>query len=186
MKLFKKIILSILCVLALLIISAVIFENVVTSQNNAYKGDYKSILTINETNAKKALVVYQPGKSADCKEIADKIAKGLHEAGFEVTLTYPGKHLSQDVQSYSVLVFGSPTYFAHTSKQINRSVSNMTGFSDQKVVLYALGNLNESPELDILEKLLNDKLAYKKLKFITDVKENNQTAYYLGKNIEKE
>lgn len=82
----------------------------VISSNNTYKGDTVNTMAGKDITSGKALLVYQPSARNTSAGIADQIARGLIDAGYEVTVSYPGKHMSPDVKDYSVIVFGSPVY----------------------------------------------------------------------------
>jgi flavorubredoxin len=68
------------------------------------------IMKSTSSNSDKALVIYQPSITSASSDVAHSIAKGLNGLGYEVTLNTPGKHLSSDISSYSIVVFGSPNY----------------------------------------------------------------------------
>ena len=119
--------------------------------------------------------------------MAHQIAKGLNDGGYEVTLNYPGDHLSADVSSYSLLVFGSPVYSGQPSKALTDYMSKIKVSSSSRIVLYSTGGFKFYMELDTMEKSLKSMTAYKKIKFLTGAKKENDTiAFDLGKELSKE
>lgn len=167
-------------ILVLLIIVAISFMVFVSKSNNAYKGDFTKTLTGSSTSAQKALVVYQPAKSKSSAEIAEQIAKGLQDSGYEVTLTYPGKHVSDDISAYSVVAFGSPVFMGSPSTMVTDTISRIKEYTGKTVILYSVGASEQAIELETLAKALNDKKADYTSKFIVNDKDKDQKAYDLG------
>ncbi|HEY5583258.1 MAG TPA: flavodoxin [Ruminiclostridium sp.] len=172
-------------VVVLLIVGMMIFMTILTSSNNAYKGDYTNILKTTDVSAKKALVVYQPSRSKELNKIANQLAKGLNESGYEVTLSYPGTHLSADVKDYSVLAFASPVYMGQPSTTLTDYMKGIKDFSNKKVIVFSIGSVEAAPEFEILQKSINSGVIYKKIKFIAKDKGNEDKAYKLGLEVGK-
>jgi menaquinone-dependent protoporphyrinogen IX oxidase len=119
--------------------------------------------------------------------MAHQIAGGLSDGGYEVTLNYPGEHLSADVSGYQVLVFGSPVYSGQPSKALTDFISKVKVSSAAKIALYSTGSFNFYMELETMDCALHGAKAYRKIKFFTSGKsENNQKAYDLGRELSKE
>lgn len=173
-------------IVVLLIVGTMTFMFVLSSSNNAYKGEYTNVLKSTDTSAKKALVVYQPSRSKEFAKIADQLAKGLNESGYEVKISYPGKHLSSDVNDYSVLAFGSPIYMGQPSTALTDYMKEIKDYSNKKVIVFAIGSLKSSPEFDIFKESLISGEIYKKVKFIAKDKSDEDTAYKLGLEVGKE
>lgn len=183
----KKIV--IIVIIALVVLSAIsqIMRWWFTSYNNAHKGSKEEILSSSQNSLKKALIIYQPSITINSSRVAHQIAKGLNDGGYEVTLNYPGDHLSTDVSQYSVLVFGSAVYSGEPSKALANYMSKLKNLSSKRIVLYSTGSLKFYMELDAMEKSLSGTKAYKKIKFFTSAKKENDTiAYDLGKELSKE
>lgn len=183
----KKII---LIVIAITIVITLSMKWWIVSSGNTQKGSKEEILSSSQQSPKKALIIYQPSKSDISSRIAHQIAKGINDGGYEVTLNYPGDHLSADISQYSLVVFGSPVYAEEPSKALTDYMSKIKDFSSQKIVLYSTGSFTGSFKndgLDTMEKSLNGIKAYKKIKFYTSAKKENDTiAYGLGKDLSKE
>ncbi|MDF2989419.1 MAG: hypothetical protein K0R50_4929 [Eubacterium sp.] len=158
----------------------------IASSNNRYKGDYKATLPSSSASAPKALVVYQPSMKKTAANIADQIAKGLQDSGYEVTVSYPGKHLSPDVKDYKVVVFGSPVIMGKPSAALTDYISGLQNAADKKTAVFSVGSLDEAPELDIVEKSFKAAAINKKTKFKGTDKTSLDTAYEFGLDLGKE
>jgi len=154
-----------------------------TASLNAPKPGNPEILSANP-NAKKALVIYQPGITAISAKVAHQIARGLNDKGYEVTLDYPSAQLSADVSPYAVVVFGSPVYGEQPSKALTDYISRIKGGGSSRIVLYETGGFKYYMGMDVMEKCLSGGKAFKKVKFLTSAKKENDTlAYNLGKEL---
>lgn len=159
----------------------------VVSVNNRSAGSKEEILNGSQQASKKALVIYQPSKSDISSQVAHQIAKGLNAGGYEVTLNRPGDYLSNDISKYSVVVFGSPVFAGQISKALTNYMSKAKVSSSNKIVLYSTGSIQQTTELDNMEKFLNGSKAFKKVKFYTSAKtKNDKLAYDLGTQLSKE
>jgi menaquinone-dependent protoporphyrinogen IX oxidase len=166
-------------ILFLLMVIMMITMFCIVKSNNAYKGDYKSVLAAANPSAQKALIVYQPSASGAPTDIANQMAKGLNKAGYEVTLTYPGKHVPDDLSEFSVVAFGSAVYAGNPSEQLTETMRRIKDYKNKTVILYSVGQVPQAPELDVLRKSLNGGKENYAQKFIAkgDV---GQTAYDFG------
>lgn len=167
-------------IFVLLIIAAISFMVFVSKSNNAYKGDFTKTLAGSNSTEKKALVIFQPAKSKASAEIAEQIGKGLQDAGYEVTLTYPGKHVSDDISAYTVVAFGSPVFMGSPSTMVTDTISKIKDYTGKTVILYSVGASEQATELDTLTKALHDKEADYTSKFVINDKDRDKKAYDLG------
>lgn len=186
MKVFKRILLGIGIAFGVVVIAMVTMVISISSVN-ASKGNHEEILKSTETSPKKALVIYQPSLSSITGDVAHRIAAGLNDNGFEVTLNNPGDHLSSDLSGYDVVVFGSPVYAGKVSDALNRYMAKASGLSACKTVLFSTGSsAGKSPELDDMEKQLNGAAVFKTIKFGVQNKEQAKTdAYDFGAELAK-
>lgn len=175
-----KVIGIILLVFVILIIVGIVTVAIITKSNNSYKGEYTNVIKSSDTSAPKALIVYQPGKSRASETVANQLAAGLNKAGYEVTVTYPGKHLSDDWSGYSLVAFGSPVFFGKPSTMITDTIKKQTDYSTKTVILYSVGGTTEITELDVMKDCMSGKKPDYTAKFLTNDKELNQKAYDLG------
>jgi hypothetical protein len=153
---------------------------------NAQRGNRAEVLSSSQKSPPKALIIYQPGITDSSSRIARQIARGLNDGGYQVTLNYPGDHLSADVSQYALLVFGSPVYSGQPSKALTDYMSRLKTSSFCRIVLYSTGGFKFYMELDAMEKSLNGITAIEKFKFITNEnKENDTIAYNLGLELSK-
>lgn len=170
-------------ILILLLIVAMVITVAVISTRNKPRAKKEEIMKGKDGSSKKAMIVYQPGASNFTEKIAHKIAKGLNDNGYEVTIDYPGTDLGTDVDKYSVLVFGSPVYGGKPLSIVTDYMSKLKDLSSKKIVLYSTGaGKNMTTELDEMEKALQGTKPYKKIKFVTSTKKDDENkAYNLGK-----
>lgn len=175
----------ILTILLIAVIFIVVMVLIVKS-NDAYKGDYLSILKNSDSSAPKALIVFQPSKSKTSVNVANQIAKGLNDAGYEVTITYAGKHVSSDISEYSLVAFGSPVFVGKPSKMITDTMKKISDFTGKTIILYSVGKSSEEPEIDVLKQCLNGKAPDYTEKFIADDDANDDKAYELGLKVSQE
>lgn len=168
----------VISVLFLLMVIMMILMVCIIKSNDAYKGDYKTVLAATNPSGQKALIVYQPSITGASADIANQMAKGLNKAGYEVTLTYPGKHLSDDLSQFSVIAFGSAVYTGKPSAQFTETISRIKDYRNKTVILYSVGQLEKAPELEVLRKCLKrDENFAQKFVAKGDV---GQKAYDLG------
>ncbi len=134
--------------------------------NNRDFGNKEEVLK--GTTSEKALVVYQPSRLNYTREAALGIAKGLNNAGMEVTLNHPGKHLSTDVSQYSIIVFGSATYANKVSKVLVNYVKGLKNAEGKKIVIFTTGfnmDPNNQSDLKKIEDALGNQKVFEKTKF---------------------
>ncbi|MHB8065603.1 MAG: flavodoxin family protein [Ruminiclostridium sp.] len=167
-------------IVVLLIIGMMAVMFFLNSSNNAYKGEYTNVLKSATPSTKKALVVYQPSRSKEFGKITDQLAKGLNESGYEVTVSYPGKHLSADVKDYSVLAFGSPIYMGKPSTALTDYMKQIKALSNKRIIVFSIGSIEATPEFEIFKTNLSGGEIYKQIKFIAKDESDEKTAYKLG------
>ncbi len=180
MKKGVKILIVIGVVIVVLAAAFIITTKILIDHNNKPAGTEQETLSASG-NSGKALVVYQPSKGTDiAKNMAMQIAKGINSKGYEVTLSYPGKHLSTDISQYSVIVFGSPVYASRTSTVLKDYIKSIPDFTGKKVVLFTTGSMDDSKQLDEIASLLKNSVNPTKAQFKSNDKENEKKAYDIG------
>jgi flavodoxin len=145
-------------------------------------GSRPEILTSSRDNPDKALVVYQPSMTSASSDVAHSIAKGLNDAGYEVTLNTPGKHLSSDISSYSVVVFGSPNYGGSPGEPMLNYLKQIEDFTGKRLLLFSTsGSADGRLEFDKMEALLHGMKPYKTIKLAAaETEKNIKAAYQFG------
>lgn len=183
----KKILGGFVVLLILIVVLIVTMVALIGSVNKPKAGK-ETILQSKNASYKSALIIYQPSMSDVTSLMANSIAKGLNDEGYQVTLNYPGKDLSLDISKYSLIIFGSPTYMGKPSTVVTDYISKIKDFSSKRIVLFSTGSAaSNKDELETMEKSLNGIKAYKKIKFISgSKKESENIAYNLGKELSKE
>ncbi len=180
MKKSVKVLIIIGIIIVVLAAAFMITTKILIDHNNTPAGTEKETLPA-AGNSGKALVVYQPSKGTTItKNVAIQIAKGINSKGYEVTLSYPGKHLSTDISQYSVIVFGSPVYASRTSTVLKDYIKSIPDFTGKKVVLFTTGSMDDSKQLDEIASLLKNSVNPTKAQFKSNDKENEKKAYDIG------
>lgn len=165
----------------LMVVAVLGFSWFVKANNKDY-GDNSKILKSDSVNVKKALVVYQPSRGKVTNKIAEQIAKGINDSGYEVTINYPGKHMPKDISQYSVVVFGSPVYIGKTSSTLSDYMKSIKVSENQKVLVFVTGAKLSNGELDKVETQLGSRKATEKVGFKNGTKDESK-AYEIGKKI---
>ncbi|QAA32113.1 flavodoxin family protein [Clostridium manihotivorum] len=160
---------------------AVVFCSWYTRSNTKDYGDNRRVLNITNGNSKEALIVYQPSRGGKTDKVAENLAKGIHDAGYEVTLDNPGKHLKTDLSEYSIVVFGSPVYMGQISPVLTQYMNSVKSLTNAKILLFATGGQLNNGELDTLEQQLGSVKATEKIGFKSG-KADETLAYKTGKS----
>jgi flavorubredoxin len=129
-----------------------------------------------------ALVVYQPSVTSASSDVAHAIARGLNDAGCEVTLNTPGEHLSADISGYSIVVFGSPNYASSPGVPLLDYLKRIKDFTGKKVILFSTaGSAEGRLDLEKMEALLQGVEPYDTIKLAAgETEANKETAYQFG------
>lgn len=170
---------SIILVFILLVVS-------VTGYNNAYKGSETKVVKSKSAEIGKALLVYQPSKSGASTTIAEQISEGLSESGYEVTITYPGKHMDFDGNKYDIVGFGTPVFFGKPSSILANALHEMQALENKTVFIYSVGGTPEKPELEELKKQITSGTIKYEEKFMAKDSQQSKAAYEYGKKIGSE
>ncbi|SHI93346.1 Flavodoxin domain-containing protein [Clostridium cavendishii DSM 21758] len=178
MRVIKKIFFTLIIVISLMISIFVWFAK----SNNKDYGDNNKIMKSNRSNTKKALVIYQPSRFKVTDKIAEKIAGGIKDEGYDVTLNYPGSHLSNDISQYSIVVFGSPVYIGQISSTLTDYMKRIKNYEDKKVLIFATGSQLNNGEVDKIGENLSTIKATEKINFKNGNKDEDK-AYEIGKKI---
>lgn len=185
MKKGKKILITIVIIIAVIILGCVITYKWIESAGSREHKSIEKVLK-GDGSGKKALLVYQPTNTDFAKKIADNLAKGVNEAGYEVTINYPGDFLPKDLSEYNLIVFGSTVYESKYSKVLGEYISSVTNFGDAKVMVYSTGMVPDvRTELDDLSKLIDNGADYLE-KFDVNNKETEiKRALEVGQTIDE-
>ena len=161
----------------------------VVSAANKPKRENEQILPGKGDTPKKAIIIYQPGITKVTTRIAQHLAAGLNEGGYEVTLNHPGKYLSTDLSGYDLIILGSPTYAGQLAKALTKYMEQvcpkLAKAPDKapRLVLFATGGLEQTEEFDRLTHILSGLNVVRKIKFTP--KKNERIAYDLGIELAK-
>lgn len=175
-KIFKRFMLILLTIFVL----GMGFVYWEVSANNVKHSSNLVKVKADNSNGKKALLIYQPGRTSYCKNIADNIAKGITKEGYDVDINYPGTFLSTDLKEYSIVVFGSAVYMGAYSKILGDYIKSIKNFGHAKIGIYTAGGLEEAPELEEMAKLFKNNPFSEKMKFSNKDKDVEKKAYEFG------
>ena len=115
---------------------------------------------------KKALIIYQKGRTKFAENIAKKLGEGISDSGYDVTINYPGDYMQDNLSEYSLILFGSSVYMSGYSKVLEEYINRIKDFGNGKLVIYTTGMLKEKLELDALETLFKGKKVDEKFKIV--------------------
>lgn len=152
----------------------------VTSAGNVKHKSNEIVLPGTDSN-RNALIIYQPGRSEFGADIANNLAKGLNDSGYEVTINYPGDFLSGNLEEYEIVALGTTVYNGEFSPVLGDYVSAIKNIENSKILIYSTGMMTDNTsELDELNKLLYRKADYLE-KFLSNQEESEiKRAYDLG------
>jgi hypothetical protein len=96
---------------------------------------------------KQALVIYQPSNNETTTNVAMELARQLVDQEYRVIINYPSKELAYDLNSFDLIIFGTPVYMGKISSQLERYISNQS-IENKSILLFATGmNLDQTDEL---------------------------------------
>lgn len=181
---FKKILLSIVAVILLVIVSAISTIIIFKSGVDSKRPSQETIMKSKQSNGKEALIIFQNSRSEFPKEISASFATGLNNKGFNVTINTAGDFLPKDVSKYNVVILGGAVLAGSLGSPLQEYAKTIETFGNAKVLLYSTGaGLDNLDELDNLEKLLSKK-PEQKVKFLYSDKENSKAkAVSLGEEL---
>ena len=79
-------------------------------------------------------------------ETVQALARALVRAGHTVTVNFPSPLLDYDPMDYDLLVFGGSVYMGEVARPLKDYLSSLR-FRGRQVLLFAVGDLDRSPEL---------------------------------------
>lgn len=96
---------------------------------------------------KQALIIFQPSNNETTKNVTIELAQELVEQEYRVTINYPSKELTYDLNSFDLIAFGTPVYMGKISLQLESYISNQS-IENKSILLFATGmNLDQLGEL---------------------------------------
>ena len=145
-------------------------------------GDRTEIMQTMAADPERALVVYQPSVTSAASDTAYAIARGLNDAGFEVTLNTPGAHLSTDISRYSVFVFGSTNYGGSPGQAMLDYMHQLDDVGEKRLLLFSTSGSTEGRlEFDKMEAALRGTKPYDTIKLaVGDIDQGLGSAYQFG------
>lgn len=155
----------------------------VTSAGNVKHKSNETILP-SQGSSLSAFVIYQPGRSEFAKDIANNLAKGLNDSGYEVTINYPGEFLPSDLGDYDIIALGTTVYNGNFSPVLGDYISGIKNIDNSKVLIYSTGMMTDNTsELDGLSKLLYRKADYLEKFYSNEQETEVKRAYEFGASI---
>jgi len=181
---FKKILLSIVAVILLVIVSAISTIIIFKSGVDSKRPSQETIMKSKQSNGKEALIIFQNSRSEFPKEIAASFATGLNNKGFNVTINTAGDFLPKDISNYNVVILGGAVLAGSLGSPLQEYANSIENFGNSNILLYSTGaGLDNLDELDKLEGLLSKK-PEQKVKFLYSDKDNSKAkAVSLGEEL---
>lgn len=151
----KKILKTVLLLLIVILISLVGWFVWASRANKIkYKSDPKEYSS--NLDAKKAIIIYQKGRTNYSELVVNNLAKKLSENEYYVLVDHPGDFLSKDLSEYDVVIFGSPVYISTLSPVLEEYIKSIENYGNAKVVYCVMGMLEAGEEIDAIKETLND------------------------------
>ena len=170
----------ILGVIVVFFAAMIITFRALASKINQSAGNHEKILKAGAGSSKKALVLFQPSLSSVTKKTAFKIAKGLHDTGYEVTVNNPGEHISNDMSQYAVVAFGCPVYGGKLSPVLLDTIKSAKLLPAQKLFVFVTGGVGTTAELESATSLITGTQNIKAVKYVVSNRDFEREAYQLG------
>lgn len=104
----------------------------------------------------RALLVYQPGKSAFPQQVVQSFAEGLMAGGWRVEITTASDQAPQDVSGYGLLVLAAPTYMFMPAQPVQRYVRRLGDLHDQRTVTIVTGLGAADNASEMMQRLVRD------------------------------
>lgn len=105
---------------------------------------------------KQALIIYQPSNNETTTNVTMELARQLVEQEYRVTINYPSKALTDDLNSFDLIAFGTPVYMSKVSSLLENYVSNQY-IENKSILLFATGmNLDQVDELNQMAAWFDD------------------------------
>lgn len=141
-KLFK----IILAIIAAIVIVFAVFAAVVFLDLAAYTATGSQTLTPTDAAIGNAIVVYDPGLSADTKSVADQVAAELQDKGYTVTLAGIKSAEASNTAGYDIIVVGGPVYAGALTASVKDELGAMTISQGTTVGIFGSGQGSTSAE----------------------------------------
>lgn len=137
-----KIILAIILVLVVIfaVFAAVFFLDIA-----AYTGPASKTLTPTGASIGNALVVYDPGLSANSKNVANQVASDLQVQNFTVTLAGIKSSAASNTAGYKIIVAGGPIYAGSPTSSVKDFLNNLKADAGAKVGVFGSGQGSTTP-----------------------------------------
>lgn len=129
----------------------------VISAGNIQHEDIYVEYTSKEAGAPDAIVIYQPGRTSFSQEVAEDLAEGVQDAGYNVVLTTPGDKFTKDLSGFEVIVFESPIYMSTSTKAMGTYIESVENFGAGKMYFCCTGMLTSTPEFEVINALFENK-----------------------------
>ena len=138
-----KIVLSVVAILLIIVVAvaAVIFLDV-----SAYTATGSEQLSPGGTPVGKALVLYDPGLSANSKTVADKVSFDLQIANYTVTLAGIKSSAAATTTDYDIIVIGGPIYAGAPTASVKDALNNLQHDSSAEIGVFGSGSGASAPE----------------------------------------
>ena len=135
----RKALKIVLYIFAILMIVVTIFGALFFLDLAAYTATGSQTLQPSGTSVGKAIVVYDPGLSANSKNIADKVAIDLQTQNYTVTLAGIKSSAAVTTKNYTIIVVGGPIYAGTPTSSVKNFLANLKPEAGTKVGVFGSG-----------------------------------------------
>ncbi len=132
-----------------LILLTVAFLGIGSQDWISYTATGSEILSPAGTSMGHALVLYDPGLSGVARGAAIKVADGLKQNGYNVTLAGVRSTAAANVSGYDVIVVGGPVYMGVPSNSVMSYLKTVTLPDEVKPGIFAIGS-DQSYDSDVV------------------------------------
>jgi flavodoxin len=141
----RKTIKIILLIFGVLIILLAIFGSLFFLDLAAYTATGSQTLTPNGDSIGKALVTYDPGLSANSKNVADKVAADLQAKNYTVTLAGIKSSEASKTAGYTIIVTGGPIYAGSPTPSVKDFLVNLKPDIGTRIGVFGSGQGSTTP-----------------------------------------
>ena len=142
----RKALKIVLSIFAILVIIVAIFGALFFLDLSAYTATGSKTLPPLGTSVGKALVVYDPGLSANSKNIADKVAADLQAQNYTVTLAGIKSSAAATTTNYLIVIAGGPIYAGTPTASVKGFLANLKPEAGVNVGVFGSGQGATSPD----------------------------------------
>lgn len=141
----RKALKIILAIILVLVVIFAVFAALFLLDIAAYTGPAAKTLTPTGASIGKALVVYDPGLSANSKNVANQVASDLQARNYTITLAGIKTSDASKTAGYKIIVAGGPIYAGSPTSSVKDYLNNLKPDTGAKVGVFGSGQGSTTP-----------------------------------------